>query len=186
MQDRLAEVNKRLKGKESGFAEDRERMKKIESKETYDAGGEDLLPLVEFTAKKMLRDTRSISKPLHSNGEEHNLKPDTKLNWVVSITHNDPEFLCTKKVTKVFRRFGKLRGLTFDESTRAWTVEYAIEKEARKAALAAYNNKLFGFKLTFIPEYLLCTLEELIDDSIGGYSDTCRMSRYAYIQRTAE
>lgn len=141
-------------------------LKKIESKETYDVGSSNVSPLIDSGAKGMVRDTRCISHVLNL-GSEHNS------NWAIKVTHIDPECLVAKKVTKIFRRFGKVRNMEFDAQDSSWTIEYAIEKEARKAALAAHNNKLFGYKLTIVPEFLLFTLDELISNSFGESSDEC-------------
>jgi len=72
---------------------------------------------------------------------------DVDARHAIRVTHDEPAQLAEKRVLKAFRRFGRVFGMLFDESSACWTLEYGSSKEIAKVFKVLTNNKLFGYKL---------------------------------------
>ena len=64
----------------------------------------------------------------------------------IQVTHDNITTLDSKKVLKVFRRFGRVFELTFNSEKKFWNIQYKSLNEVIKAANAMSKNKLFGFR----------------------------------------
>lgn len=70
---------------------------------------------------------------------------DPNLN-VIRITYSQTTALTQKSVVRIFRRFGRIDSLTFDQDRQFWTIQYRFAKEAFKASKGIALDKLFGYR----------------------------------------
>lgn len=146
-------------------AEQKDHLKKIESKETYDVSYTEGVEPLDIDARVMLRDTRRVADLKGIQIGNSRLNSADKSKGVIRVTHNEIESLAGKKISKIFRRFGKIKNLSFNHDGAFWIVEYFVDKEARKAEAAMHNNKLFGYRSVDSPVNTLHKLEDLISQS---------------------
>lgn len=100
-----------------------------------------------------------------------------KEHFIIKITHHEPTALCSKTVSKIFRRFGRIISLKFDHEYALWYIEYKSHKDVLKVLKAIDTDKLFGYKLSNLLKddiknnIATLTLEESkstkIEDKIG-------------------
>lgn len=84
-----------------------------------------------------------------------NLDSEVENRWLIRVTHKDIQALGDKRISKVFRRFGRIVNLKFDYQSVFWSFEYGAEKNAQKAVYAILQEKLFGYKLCLPSDELL-------------------------------
>lgn len=69
------------------------------------------------------------------------------LQCSVKITHSNLLELDSKKVSKIFRRYGRISNLFFNYDETYWTIIYSSPKDVQKVYKASTKNKLFGYEL---------------------------------------
>lgn len=65
---------------------------------------------------------------------------------VLRVTHDQISRVTQKGVLKIFRRFGRVLSLGFDQERQFWSVQYGYTKEAHKASKAVALDKLYGYR----------------------------------------
>jgi len=65
----------------------------------------------------------------------------------IKVTHSNVHELDSKKISKLFRRYGRLLNLAFDYEKTFWRITYSSPKDVQKVVKASEKDKLFGYEL---------------------------------------
>lgn len=90
----------------------------------------------DFVINHMIKST-DVSKDAENISESYNVR----------VSHKSSSEMDERKISKVFRRFGKIIKLILNDSKIFCTISYGSQKDLVKVIKTAEKGKLFGYEL---------------------------------------
>lgn len=110
----------------------------------------DALDASSSTKRKIIQNQHTKSTEVDSSCAVKNVtykKGADAAQCSIKITHDSVHELDSKKVSKLFRRYGRIVNLDFDYEQTFWRITYISPKDVQKVVKAYEKNKLFGYEL---------------------------------------